>query len=79
MTAAEKTFESAMVELESVVRKLEEGKYSLEEALSAYEKGTELKSFCEEKLRQAKLRVEKIMTSDDGEQKLVPFDGEEAP
>ena len=54
------TFESAMRELETIVHELEAGDTGLEAAIAAYERGIKLKKFCEDKLRQAELRVEKI-------------------
>lgn len=66
MKKNEASFEEAMSDLESLVRKLEEGQMPLNEAISAYEKGTELKKVCEEKLKNAKLKVEKIMKDSSG-------------
>ena len=54
------TFESAMHELEEIVHALEAGDTGLEAAIAVYERGVKLKTFCEDKLRQAELRVEKI-------------------
>jgi exodeoxyribonuclease VII small subunit len=54
------TFEKAMDELESIVAKLEGGKVPLEESVAIYERGEALKKRCEELLRQAEARVEKI-------------------
>lgn len=53
-------FERALEELESIVKRLEEGKVPLEESVSIYERGEALKARCEELLRQAEARVEKI-------------------
>lgn len=53
-------FERAIEELESIVKRLEEGKVPLEESVAIYERGEALKSRCEELLRQAEARVEKI-------------------
>jgi exodeoxyribonuclease VII small subunit len=53
-------FERAIEELESIVRRLEEGKVPLEESVAIYERGEALKRRCEEVLRQAESRVEKI-------------------
>ena len=53
-------FERAIEELESIVRRLEEGKVPLEELIAIYERGEALKRRCEELLRQAEARVEKI-------------------
>lgn len=60
------TFEEALRELETIVRRLEEGKTSLEEAIVAYERGAVLRTFCEQKLKDARLRVEQIMVGTDG-------------
>lgn len=70
------TFEQAMAELEALVRRLEEGRISLEDAISAFERGSELRLYCESKLQAAKMRVEKISFSADGVAKTQPFDEE---
>jgi exodeoxyribonuclease VII small subunit len=54
------SFERAIEELESIVKRLEEGKVPLEESVMIYERGEALKRRCEELLRQAEARVEKI-------------------
>jgi exodeoxyribonuclease VII small subunit len=54
------SFERAIEELESIVKRLEEGKVQLEESVTIYERGEALKRRCEELLRQAEARVEKI-------------------
>jgi exodeoxyribonuclease VII small subunit len=54
------SFERAIEELESIVKRLEEGKVPLEESVTIYERGETLKRRCEELLRQAEARVEKI-------------------
>jgi exodeoxyribonuclease VII small subunit len=53
-------FERAIEELESIVKRLEEGKVPLEESVAIYERGESLKQRCEALLRQAEARVEKI-------------------
>jgi exodeoxyribonuclease VII small subunit len=53
-------FERAIDELESIVKRLEEGKVPLEESVAIYERGEALKRRCEELLQQAEARVEKI-------------------
>ena len=57
------SFEEALVQLESIVRELEGGKIKLDDAVEAYEKATALKKFCEEKLKAAQLKIEKINVS----------------
>ena len=56
------SFERAMEELESIVTKLEGGKVPLEESVTIYERGEALRRRCEELLRHAEARVEKITT-----------------
>ena len=57
---AQLTFERAVEELETIVKRLEEGKVPLEESVAIYERGELLKRRCEELLRLAEARVEKI-------------------
>lgn len=59
-------FEEAMSQLETIVRELEAGKIKLDDAVSAYEKAVALKKFCEEKLKQAELKIEKINIAPNG-------------
>jgi exodeoxyribonuclease VII small subunit len=54
------SFEKALAELEQIVQKLERGDVALEESVTIYERGEALKRRCEELLRQAEARVEKI-------------------
>jgi exodeoxyribonuclease VII small subunit len=60
------TFERAIEELESIVKRLEEGKVPLEESVAIYERGEALKRRCDELLRQAEARVDKITTDASG-------------
>ena len=50
----------------SIVKRLEEGKVPLEESVAIYERGEALKKRCEELLRQAEARVERITLDADG-------------
>jgi len=59
-------FERAIEELESIVKRLEEGKVPLEESVTIYERGEALKKRCEDLLRQAEARVEKITLDTEG-------------
>jgi exodeoxyribonuclease VII small subunit len=54
------TFERAIEELESIVKRLEDGRVPLEESVTIYERGEALKRRCEDLLRQAEARVQKI-------------------
>ena len=60
------SFERALEELETIVRRLEDGKVPLEESVAIYERGESLKRRCEELLRQAEARVDKITTDASG-------------
>jgi exodeoxyribonuclease VII small subunit len=60
------SFEDALAELEQIVKRLEEGRGKLDEAISSYERGAQLKHHCERKLREAQERVEKIVKGPDG-------------
>ncbi len=53
-------FEEAMKELERIVRELESGQVKLDDAVKAYERGTALKTHCEGKLAEARIKIEKI-------------------
>jgi exodeoxyribonuclease VII small subunit len=61
------SFERAMEELESIVKRLEDGKVPLEESVTIYERGEALKRRCDELLRQAEARVDKITTDAGGQ------------
>jgi exodeoxyribonuclease VII small subunit len=60
------SFERAIEELETIVKRLEDGKVPLEESVVIYERGEQLKRRCEDLLRQAEARVEKITTDASG-------------
>jgi exodeoxyribonuclease VII small subunit len=55
------SFEQALEELERIVSELESGKAELERSIQVYERGAQLKAHCEAKLKEAQLRVEKIV------------------
>jgi exodeoxyribonuclease VII small subunit len=57
---AQLSFERAIEELESIVKRLEDGKVPLEESVAIYERGEALKRRCEDLLRQAEARVQKV-------------------
>ena len=54
------TFEQAIEELENIINRLEEGDVPLDETIKLYEKGSELKDFCEKKLQSAEVKIQKI-------------------
>ena len=60
------SFEDALKELETIVQKLESGQVKLEEAVTAYEKGVQMQKICEEKLKEAQMKVEKLILDKEG-------------
>jgi exodeoxyribonuclease VII small subunit len=60
------TFESALRELEGIVARLEQGDVDLEDSIALYERGQALKAHCEQKLRSAESRLEKIVQTPKG-------------
>ena len=60
----ELTFEEAMRELEKLVDSLDKGEVSLDEAIAAYDRGSQLKDYCQKKLQEAKMKIETIQSSD---------------
>ena len=65
-----KDFEAAIAELESIVKKLEEGELSLEQSLALYERGVALSKFCHARLEDAERRIE--LLSERGELRPAP-------
>ena len=54
-------FEAALTELEKIVEKMESGEQSLEESLKSFQRGIELTRACQQGLREAEQRVEKLV------------------
>tara|TARA_B100000941_G_C28439242_1_gene518712 strand:- start:81 stop:374 length:294 start_codon:yes stop_codon:yes gene_type:complete len=68
-------FEASLKELEEIVERLENGQGSLEDAISAYERGSLLKKHCQAKLDEARLKVEKIrLPQGDSAVEITDFD-----
>jgi exodeoxyribonuclease VII small subunit len=61
-----------------LVRRLEEGKCPLDEAIKTFERGIGLKNHCDTKLKNARLKVEQILENSDGSVSMKPFLNEEA-
>lgn len=60
------TFEAALAELETVVRDLEGGELTLDEAIERFQRGMRLADLCREKLRVAEQKVELVLSAGDG-------------
>jgi exodeoxyribonuclease VII small subunit len=65
-----KDFESALAELDSIVRKMEEGDLTLETSMELYERGLQLSKFCHSTLESAERRIE--LLNDRGETRPAP-------
>lgn len=68
-------FEKALVELEQLVEKMEQGELGLEESLKHFERGIALTRACQKALTEAEQKVQ-ILLDNNGEQQLSPFNTE---
>tara|TARA_B100000965_G_scaffold98545_1_gene80617 strand:+ start:8809 stop:9033 length:225 start_codon:yes stop_codon:yes gene_type:complete len=57
----DKNFEDSLKRLEEIAELLEDENTPLEESINLFEEGIQLKDFCEEKLKSAKLKIDKII------------------
>ncbi len=62
---AKKTFESALSRLETITDELEAGELSLEKSLKKFDEGIALVEFCNQKLEEAKSRVDLLLQKED--------------
>jgi exodeoxyribonuclease VII small subunit len=58
------SFEEAMIQLEKIVDRLEEGDAPLEEAIAIYKEGMELSKLCHDKLKNVEEQLAQIITED---------------
>ena len=58
MTQSIKDFESAIAELEKIVKQLEDGDLALDKSLALLERGIELSRYCHDQLGAAQRRIE---------------------
>ena len=73
------SFEEALRELEGIVASLERGDVSLDDAIAAFERGTVLKTHCQARLEEARMKVEQIRLPADGgaPESATPFSADE--
>ena len=69
---ADLSFEDALQALEEIVKGLESGDVKLDQAIENYERGAALKRHCENKLREAQAKIEKISLDTDGNASAEP-------
>jgi exodeoxyribonuclease VII small subunit len=71
---SESEFERSLSRLEEIVKKLESGDLSLEEAMKLFEEGVQLSRSCQKQLEEAEKRVEMLVKKADGGLARVPFE-----
>lgn len=71
-------FEKSLDELETLVRNLEQGELSLEQSLTAFERGVKLTRACQQALKSAEQRVEQLVENGDGTLETRPFSPDDA-
>jgi exodeoxyribonuclease VII small subunit len=74
MTDVPLTFEAALEQLQSTVKRMESGELNLEQSLKHFEEGVRLTRACQEQLASAEKRVELLIKANpDGSVELQPF------
>lgn len=68
-------FEAALTELEKIIEKMESGEQTLEDSLKSFQRGIELTRTCQQGLKEAEQRVEKLL-AENGEARIEPLDGD---
>ena len=58
----EKTFETSLIKLEDIIRELEKGEVPLDDMINKYTEAMENLKFCSDKLEEATITVNKILT-----------------
>ncbi len=69
-------FEEELADLEAIVTQIDSGELSLEESISAFERGVGLVRALNQKLDEVERRVEVLMRSAQGELRTTPYQGE---
>ena len=62
------TFEKAVEELNGIIRRLNDGKVTLDESLHLYQYGSALVKFCNDKLNEVTKQIEQVNPSDGSRQ-----------
>lgn len=71
---AKLSFETALAKLEAVVDSMESGEVPLAELLAKYEEGSKLLKACENRLKDAELKIDKLKKAKDGSAAFEPFE-----
>jgi len=73
---AKKTFETALKQLEEIVREMESGDLSLEQAVKKYETGIAQTRFCMDILDKTEKKITQLTLGQDGLVKTSQFETE---
>ena len=68
-------FEASMLELESLVERMEQGEQSLEDSLKDFERGIALTRGCQKSLQETEQKIQQLIEKN-GQDELVDFDEE---
>lgn len=68
-------FETSMIELESLVERMEQGEQSLEDSLKDFERGIALTRHCQKSLQETEQKIQQLIEKN-GQDELVDFDAE---
>lgn len=74
--AKKKTFETALKELEEIVRQMESGDLNLEDAVKKYESGMKQSKFCLDLLDKTEKKISVLTKDQDGNPKEELFSNE---
>ncbi|GMR07692.1 MAG: exodeoxyribonuclease VII small subunit [Gammaproteobacteria bacterium] len=75
-TTKNQDFEAALQELEGLVERLEQGEGSLEDSLKNFERGIALTRTCQQSLKNAEQKIQKLVEKQ-GKEQLKPFDSDD--
>lgn len=67
-------FEDALKRLEDIVEKLESGSLELEESIQLFEEGVKLSLYCQQQLKKAEGRVQRLVKNLNGEFELLDIE-----
>ncbi len=70
-------FEASLSQLETLVEKLENSEFTLEQSLQAFESGVKLTRQCQQSLSDAEQKVQ-LLIEENGQSQAVPFQGDNA-
>jgi exodeoxyribonuclease VII small subunit len=74
MAPKKKTFEQALKELEEIVKEMESGDLSLEEAVLKYESGIKQSQYCLELLDKTEKKISLLTRDSENNMKQEPFE-----